>query len=645
MQIFSKYRAVAVCLLLFFACLAPSTARADTIENFKCDVKIQPDSVISVTEEISMRLDLDGKHGIVRQIPILKRDGEGRIYKSDFTVTECKIDGKPCPFATEIDSDHITIRVGDANRTLSSGLYKFTISYTATRQIGFFPDHDELYWNATGDMWGCPIRHASCTVSLPNGQNFKAIEWYRGARGEKGYMQGGVKKGNTIATTAELRAGEGLTVCYSFNKGLVTEPEPYFGNMKAVEKIAFGFAALSLLLATFLAFHIHSKKVPAVVIPIWDIRRDITPSIASFIKTGECRQSAVTADIIFLATKGYIKIKEREEKGLFFSSKKIITLECARPLDEVKRDASISPDLQALMVDLFADGTTISLTKKNGEKFYDLLTTVKFRAESFLLGKVATKSLPCLAQLAIFVVSLMAVTPFWGEDLESLVIIALACLVPCGICYAVFRSIASVPRVRAWSAFGGVISLLCLYGGALVFACAAIDECEVYFATLCAFMVTSLPISALALKTSDYTAEGLADYEHVRGIELFLSMAEKDRLEFFEARDKEFAAPNVQYERFLPYAVALGVAKTWAEKFADRLRDISYTPTWYEASSPDLFDIMLLNSCLNRLSSDMKQSVKSFNADKGGFTISGGSGFGGGGFSGGGGGGGGGGSW
>ena len=630
-QFFSKYRAVAVCLLLFFACFAPSTARADTIEDFKCDVKILPDSLLSVTEEISMRLDLEGKHGIFRQIPILKRDGEGRIYKSDFTVTECKIDGEPCPFDAEIGSDHITIRVGDANRALRSGLYKFTISYTATRQIGFFPDHDELYWNVTGDMWGCPIRHASCRVSLPNGQNFKAIEWYRGARGEKGYMQGGAKKGNTVATTAALRAGEGLTVCYSFDKGLVTEPEPYFGNMKVVEKIAFAFAVLSLLLATFLAFHIHSKKVPAVVIPIWDIRRDITPSIASYIKTGECRQGAVTADIIFLATKGYIKIKETEEKGLFFSSKKIITLECARPLDEVKCDATISPDLQALMADLFAEGATISLTKKNGEKFSDLFTSVKFRAESFLLGKVATKSLPCLLLLAVFAASLVAVLPFWGEDTESLVIIALACLVPCGVCYAVFRSIASVPRVRRWAAFGGIVSLLCLYGGALVFACAAIDECEVYFATLCAFMVTSLPVSALALKTSDYTAEGLADYEHVCGIELFLGMAEKERLEFFEARDKEFAAPNVQYERFLPYAVALGVAKTWAEKFAGQLRDISYTPTWYETTSPDLIDIMILDSCLKRLNSDMRQSVKAFSASRGDFSISGGSGFGGGG--------------
>ena len=48
----------------------------------------------------------------------------------------------------------------DANRTVE-------IDYTVRNGTRFFEDHDEFYWNVTGNDWPVPIDHASAQVSFP----------------------------------------------------------------------------------------------------------------------------------------------------------------------------------------------------------------------------------------------------------------------------------------------------------------------------------------------------------------------------------------------------------------------------------------------------------------------------------------------
>ena len=44
--------------------------------------------------------------------------------------------------------------------------------YRTDRQMGYFSDHDELYWNATGNGWSFPIDHASARVLLPGDRDY-----------------------------------------------------------------------------------------------------------------------------------------------------------------------------------------------------------------------------------------------------------------------------------------------------------------------------------------------------------------------------------------------------------------------------------------------------------------------------------------
>ena len=121
----------------------------------------------------------------------------------------------------------------------------------------------------------------------------------------------------------------------------------------------------------------------------------------------------------------------------------------------------------------------------------------------------------------------------------------------------------------------------------------------------------------------------------LKGFEEYLSRAEKQEINFQER--------NNIFQKFLPYAMALGVADVWARKFEGM--DMQ-PPEWYVGSTWDSFSTRMfvynLISASNDWASSMATAPRS-ESGSGGF-FSGDSGFSGG-FSGGGGGGGGGGGW
>ncbi len=76
-------------------------------------------------------------------------------------------DGKAEPYHIKNRSDGKRVYIGNQNVYLSPGFYEYQITYITTRQLGFFDDFDELYWNVTGTDWAFRIERASARVTLP----------------------------------------------------------------------------------------------------------------------------------------------------------------------------------------------------------------------------------------------------------------------------------------------------------------------------------------------------------------------------------------------------------------------------------------------------------------------------------------------
>lgn len=151
------------------------------------------------------------------------------------------------------------------------------------------------------------------------------------------------------------------------------------------------------------------------------------------------------------------------------------------------------------------------------------------------------------------------------------------------------------------------------------------------------FIASAGIISVMRPLMASYTEKGADLTGKVLGLRLYMNTAEKARLEMFNPPEE---TPRL-FERLLPYALALGVADTWADRFEKILSASQYQPAWYDGPSPYIFmnggGLSRFSSNLqSQMTSSMRSPVEAPGSSSGSF---------GGGFSGGGGGGGGGRGW
>ena len=150
---------------------APKVFAVERIDSFDATIKIREDAAIEVSEKIEYDFGVAQKHGIFRNIPVKyqARGGNYNLRISDISVADEK--GAAYKFTTSYPGDNIQIKIGDPNIEIT-GRHIYAINYTIKRAINYFSDHDELYWNITGDKWPVAIGSASANIILP--QKLKA---------------------------------------------------------------------------------------------------------------------------------------------------------------------------------------------------------------------------------------------------------------------------------------------------------------------------------------------------------------------------------------------------------------------------------------------------------------------------------------
>ena len=143
-------------------------------------------------------------------------------------------------------------------------------------------------------------------------------------------------------------------------------------------------------------------------------------------------------------------------------------------------------------------------------------------------------------------------------------------------------------------------------------------------------ILSGLIICAFGWFMPAHTEQGTRALEKVLGFEDFLVHVESDRF------NRMIKTPEM-FEKFLPFAMALGVEKNWSKAFQGIL---TQPPSWYRGSSfgPNFYPIGFVGD-LNTMSSRASSVMTSAPRSSGGSGFGGGGGSSGGGFGGGGGGG------
>jgi len=219
-------------LVLFLAILLPQRGLAaqERIASYDSKVEILRDGTLDVTERIVVFAEGQQiRRGIYRDYPTRYADRFNNRVKVDLEVIGVERNGRPEPWFTERMSNGIRINTGNDDFLTVPAEYTYTLRYRTTRQLGFFDDHDELYWNAIGTGWVFPIERGTVEVRLPQPVPVARMsaEGYTGPQGAKGSGYAAELPAPGVARytlTGPLAPNEGFTVVLTFPKGLVAAP-------------------------------------------------------------------------------------------------------------------------------------------------------------------------------------------------------------------------------------------------------------------------------------------------------------------------------------------------------------------------------------------------------------------------------------
>lgn len=552
-------------IILLFQLLAVSVFAQEKINQFKSDISINKDGTINVKEEVDYDFGSEYRHGIYRDIPYLKTNKDGKKYIMILKIIDVKDQtGNEYKYTLSKINEKIHLKIGDPDQTIT-GTHIYIIDYKVSGVLTYFSDHDELYWNVSGNDWTVPINQIATTVTLPSNVVSEKVrlQCYTGASGitasdcVRSYDLGRAD----FNTSRAFGAGEGLTVVVSFPKGLVSvlEPQLFTPFWEAwYGRVLKTLITLVLIVVSLLWYLVYPVWIvikwykygrdPKVGGPItaWfdppktESGRSLTPAETGTLIDERAQLKDVCAMIVDLARRGYFKIEEKKKKDFYLVRR-----------SSGKSEGGLLPFEQTMFSGIFDTEDEVRLKDKQ------LFTTVE-KVKSQLYNQLVKGK-------------------FFPKNPQS---------------------------IRNFYTFITVMSMLTF--------------------NLPLFLISLIFGRAMPAKTTD----GARAANVAKSLRNFLSSQERQLK--FQAEKQLF------FEKLLPFAVAFGVEKIWAERFKDI--DLKQ-PDWYTGYQTGQFNSVIFANSLNSSFTSFASAATPVSSSTGfssGFS---------GGSSGGGGGGGGGGSW
>ncbi|MBP8925185.1 MAG: DUF2207 domain-containing protein [Pseudomonadales bacterium] len=483
----------------------------ERILDYGIDVHIQSNGSLDVTENIRVRAEGESiRRGIFRDFPTRYKDRYGNRVVVDLEVLGVLRDGVREPWFTEPLDNGARINTGNDDFLPVPHEYTYTIKYRTTRQLGFFRDHDELYWNAIGTGWDFPIEAGSVDVHLPAPVPIDQlrVEGYTGYQGEQGraYAARVLEPGHARwQLTEALMPRQGFTLVLSFPKGVVIEPSALQRAgwlLKDNRGVLVALAGLGLLLTYCLREWRRVGRDPhqGIVIARYEPPAEQTPASLRYIQRMAYDARCFSAEVLALAVADRLRIERQKS---LFSEEWTLHINST----STAAGSPLKPAQQALLDHLFAGGKpSLQLNKSNA----------------------ATLSAARLAHSAILEKD--AHPRYFKRNSRSLAT-------------AAFIAIASMATAW-WIAANMGIAALIVIG-----------------------IVMAIALFVFARLVRAPTAEGRALLDVIAGLKLYLGVAERDELARMPGPDSPPLLDAGRYEMLLPYAVALEVEDAWTKKF------------------------------------------------------------------------------
>jgi hypothetical protein len=577
-----KFRRLTVLLLLLLTSL-PATAQ-EYIDSFFSDIRVKRSGDLVVTETI--RVHAEGKsirRGIYRDFPTLYKDARGQSRSVSFELLSVKRDNADEPFHSERRANGVRIYIGDSNVFLEPGFYEYQISYRTGRQLGFFDDFDELYWNVTGNGWSFEIRHAAAQVTLPATAGNLTLTGFTGPQGSTGqdldFRRIDARRAY-FESRRILGSNEGMTIVVGFPKGLVDEPSAAQRRAWFIEdnkpSIIVVAGALALFVYYLLLWRWCGRDPQAgVIVPRYRAPAGYSPASMRFVERMGYDKTCFTAAIVNLAVKGALEIDD--DDGDF----RIVKTGPAR--------SSLAAGENEVLAGLFGDGSdSIEITRGN----HRLLSAAIDRHEKSLKRDYEKKYFNTNSWLVIpGVIATLALIAAAVANLPSeevifkTIFLGMFTLVPLSIIYTTLSRVLRMGKngIVRYGIF--LVPMFIFFGFFFSFGFPFMEFARDVPPGMLIGLVAMLAMHYFFyqwLKAPTLAGRRLLD--QVEGFKHYLQVAEDDEIAMQGA--PRFSTEI--YETYLPYAIALDLENEWTAKLHRAIAagtvERGYSqPGWYRA--------------------------------------------------------------
>ncbi|MGB5510636.1 MAG: DUF2207 domain-containing protein [Woeseiaceae bacterium] len=341
-----------------------SGVAGERILSFDSEIRVMASGMIEVTETIRVRAEGNRiKRGIYRDFPTGYEDKLGNQYTVAFEPLAVLRNDRPEAFHSQAVRDGVRTYFGSASRYIEQGEHTYTFRYRASRMLGFFAEHDELYWNVTGFDWSFPIDKASATVVLEFDAPISGIthEAYTGPLGGQGRdYKSRLESSRRVSfeATRPLSPVNGLTIVVGWPKGFVNEPttmDRIGWLLKDNKNLLVALLGFVLLLAYYIPVWRARGKDPeeGVIVTRYTPPAGYSPASLRYIRQMYYDDKVMTAAIVNLAVKGYLEIKKRGDSHWL------------KKKDPLNAAFAMAPGEQELYAALFKKGSSVELDNKN----------------------------------------------------------------------------------------------------------------------------------------------------------------------------------------------------------------------------------------------------------------------------------------
>ncbi|NQX10984.1 DUF2207 domain-containing protein [Microbacteriaceae bacterium VKM Ac-2855] len=499
-------------------------------------------SALTTTETfVAVFPEIDQNRGMRRAIPT---SFDGHPTEVDL-VSVTDENGAARPVDTETDDGFLIVTSAADDYVHGEQTYVFT--YTQ-RNVTLSADEtasgqDEFYWDTNGTGWAQPFDAYSVrVVADPGLAQTGSVACYRGAAGS---TQGCEIAADGTVTGVGLAPGENVTVAIGFEPSTFTpRDDSYFGSPWAYLQL-FGFVvALAALVGAIVlrATLLRDARGRGTVIAEYD------PPPASIFSAAEVvgkTSKATAAAFVDLAVRGVLQIEERTTTGLFGREKEHYVLRLIDPNGVARRRFVRPRDLTAderefvsmIFGSTLVPGTERDLEEKDaefGKNLTAFMTGLPGRVKAEGLRRKRTGGASAWAMIAAFVGAGLTI----GGGAALLV-----------------------------DDRGGVVPLVLMIAS-----------------------FVSIFVVCILVIVRPLTRTGAELREHLEGLELYIRLAEADRLAMLQSpegaqrRVVDSTEIVALTERLLPYAVLFGLEQEWAKELAVAYEQAGTDPGWYAGS-------------------------------------------------------------